>query len=235
MRKYGIAAAVLVLVLGFWFNAVYELCGPVPTMGEGISVSRTLVIDAGHGGEDGGAVSVTGVAESQINLSIACKLEDILALYGVRAEMLRREDVSLHSSDADTLRKKKVSDLHNRVSRIGEIPSPLLVSIHQNSYPDRRYRGAQVFYGRVAGSEELANHVQLSLNENLGAYHTRAAKQIPDSIYLMKHVTCPAVLIECGFLTHPEEEGLLRSSSYQQKIAACIAGALLTAPDISIA
>lgn len=234
MKKWCVLLMAFVIVVGLWVAAVSELCKPVPVMVQPIS-SRTLVIDAGHGGEDGGAVSITGVSESQINLAIACKLEDILALYGVRAEMLRREDISLHSSQANTLREKKVSDLHNRVKMVEEIPSALLVSIHQNSYPDARYCGAQVFYGKEAGSEDLAKHVQRTLNEKLGDTHARAAKQIPDSIYLMKHVRCPSILIECGFLTHPEEEALLRKNIYQQKVAACIAGALLTSPVNSIA
>ena len=229
MKKFGVWVLLLLIAVGVWKTVVSVICHPVMTMVQPIS-SYTLVIDAGHGGEDGGAVSISGISESHINLSIACKLEDILALYGVQAEMLRREDISLHSPEADTLRKKKVSDLHNRVSRVEEIPSALLVSIHQNSYPDSRYRGAQVFYGKVSGSEDLAKHVQMTLNETLGSYHTRTAKKIPESIYLMKKVTCPAILVECGFLTHPEEEALLRTDAYQQKIAACIANALLTAP-----
>ena len=229
MKKFGVWVLLLLIAVGVWKTVVSVICRPVTTMVQPIS-SYTLVIDAGHGGEDGGAVSISGISESHINLSIACKLEDILALYGVQAEMLRREDISLHSPEADTLRKKKVSDLHNRVSRVEEIPSALLVSIHQNSYPDSRYRGAQVFYGKVSGSEDLAKHVQMTLNETLGSYHTRTAKKIPESIYLMKKVTCPAILVECGFLTHPEEEALLRTDTYQQKIAACIANALLTAP-----
>ena len=191
---------------------------------------QTLIIDAGHGGEDGGAVSITGVSESQINLSIARKLEDILALYGVVPQMLRREDISLHDSQATTLREKKRSDLRNRVKAIEEAQSPVLVSIHQNSYPEQRYRGAQVFYAPTEDSKELAQHIQTMLNQNLDETNTRESKQIPDSVYLMNHITCPAVLVECGFLTNPEEEALLRQDAYQRKIAACLTGAILTAP-----
>lgn len=193
-------------------------------------VSRTLVIDAGHGGEDGGAVSVTGVPESQINLSIACKLEDILALYGIAPQMLRREDISLHDPEATTLREKKVSDLHNRVDEIESFQNPLVISIHQNSYPDARYHGAQVFYAPTMGSEETAQHTQGILAAALDPENGRAAKQIPDTVYLMNHITCPAILVECGFLTNPEEEALLRRDSYQRKIAAALTSAVLTMP-----
>lgn len=231
MRK-DIPFVLLMSVLGL---AVLLLWSPEESQRAVMSVSpisRTLVIDAGHGGEDGGAVSVTGVPESQINLAIACKLEDILALYGVAPQMLRREDISLHDSDASTLREKKVSDLHNRVSLIEGAENPLLISIHQNSYPEARYHGSQVFYAPTKGSKEAAEHIQQALAAGLDPQNTRAAKQIPDSVYLMNHITCPAVLIECGFLTNPEEEALLRQDSYQRKIAAVLASAVLSWPDM---
>lgn len=188
----------------------------------------TLIIDAGHGGEDGGAVSVSGTAESEINLSICLKMEDILALYGVSPKMLRREDRSLHDESADTLRKKKVSDLHNRVAMIEETENPLLISIHQNSFPDSRYHGAQVFYAPTDGSKELAMTAQENLSIHLDPQNLREAKLIPDTVYLMNHITCPAILVECGFLTNIQEEELLRRDSYQRKLAACLAGTVLS-------
>lgn len=190
-------------------------------------MTHTLIIDAGHGGEDGGAVSVTGAVESQINLDIACKLEDILALYGTMPTMLRREDISLHDDSAVTLREKKVSDLHNRVAAVEGAQDPILISIHQNSYPSPRYRGAQVFYAPTAGSEFLSQQIQQSLNQNLDPSNTRQARQIPDTVYLMNHISCPAVLVECGFLTNPEEEALLRQDRYQRKLAAVLASTIL--------
>lgn len=194
-------------------------------------IPYTLVIDAGHGGEDGGAVSITGVPESRINLAIACKLEDILSLYGLAPQMLRREDISLHDSSASTLREKKVSDLHNRVSAVEAAENPLLISIHQNTYPDGRYHGAQVFYAPTSGSREFAQQVQRSLSENLDPSNMREIKQIPETVYLMNHISCPGVLVECGFLTNPEEEALLRQDTYQRKLAVSLAGAILTVPE----
>lgn len=191
-----------------------------------------LILDAGHGGEDGGAVSVTGVPESQINLSVTCKLEDILAFMGTAPDMLRREDVSLHDPSASSLREKKVSDLHNRVKTIESVSNAVLLSIHQNSYPDPRYRGAQVFYAPTDGSEKYAAHIQSVLCEHLDPNHTREIKQIPENVYLLNHISCPAVLVECGFLSHPEEELLLRQDNYQRKIAICLAGAVLTVSDL---
>lgn len=194
-------------------------------------IQRTgpLVLDAGHGGEDGGAVSLTGVPESQINLALVLKLRDVLGLYGVDPILLRETDVSLHADDASTLREKKRSDLKNRVSAIEDVEGGTLVSIHQNTYPGSRYHGTHVFYAPTEGSQDLAEHFQNSIKAALQPDNERAVKQIPDTVYIMNHVTCPAVLIECGFLTNPEEETMLRDEDYQRKLAAVITGAWLTA------
>ena len=104
-----------------------------------------------------------------------------------------------------------------------------LLSIHQNSYPGSQYRGAQVFYAPTGGSRELAELLQTALREELQPDNDRQAKPIPESVYLMNHVSCPAVLVECGFLTNPEEEALLRDGGYQRQLAAVLAGAWLTA------
>lgn len=196
-----------------------------------------VVIDAGHGGYDGGAVSVTGTQESGINLAVALRLEDILAFCGVPPVMIRREDVGLQDADAATIREKKVSDLHNRVSAVQALDGYTLISIHQNSFPEGRYSGAQVFYSPTEGSKELAEYTQETLRRTLNPNNNRQAKQIPDSVYLMNHIDCRAILVECGFLTNAEEEALLRDPDYQTKVAAALAGAYLsfekTAPQLN--
>ena len=198
---------------------------------EPAAVLRTalLVLDAGHGGEDGGAVSLTGVPESQINLAIVLKLRDVLGLYGVDPILLREEDVSLHDEDAKNLREKKRSDLKNRVAAIEKAEGGALISIHQNTYPSGRYHGAHVFYAPTEGSQALAEHVQSSIRTALQPGNERAVKQIPDTVYIMNHITCPGILIECGFLTNPAEEAMLRDPDYQRKLSAVIAAAWLTA------
>lgn len=188
---------------------------------------RQLILDAGHGGEDGGAVSITGVAESTINLAIVRKLDRLLGFCGVAPILLREEDISLHDPSAATLREKKVSDLHNRVAVIEETPSALVVSIHQNSFPNPAYHGSQVFYREEGESKALADLVQESLRLGLDPGNKRSAARIPDTVYLMKHITCPAILVECGFLTNQGEEAKLRSGEYQAQIALCIASAVL--------
>ena len=191
---------------------------------------RALILDAGHGGEDGGAVSITGVPESQINLAIVLKLRDVLGLYGVDPVVLREEDISLHDSEAGTLREKKRSDLKNRVALVEEVEGGTLLSIHQNTYPGSRYHGTHVFYAPTEGSQKLAEHFQNSIKIALQPDNERAVKQIPDTVYIMNHVTCPAILIECGFLTNPGEEALVRDEDYQRKLSAVIAAAWMTAP-----
>ena len=199
---------------------------------EPTAVQRTspLVLDAGHGGEDGGAVSLTGVAESQINLAIVLKLRDVLGLYGVDPILLRETDVSLHDGDAGTLREKKRSDLNNRVAAVEAVEGGTLLSIHQNTYPGSRYHGTHVFYAPTEGSQSLAEHFQTSVKAALQPDNERAVKRISDTVYIMNHVTCPAILIECGFLTNPGEEAMLRDEDYQRKLSAVIAAAWLTAP-----
>ena len=195
----------------------------------GTAAGKTVwVIDAGHGGEDGGAVSTDGSRESDINLAIARRLEGLLALLGEETCMTRTEDVSIHSEDAATLREKKRSDLKNRVALVNSTQGAILVSIHQNSLPSsKQTHGAQVFYGKKEGSTEVANAVQLALNQTVNAGNKKTEKAIDASIFLMKNVTAPAILIECGFLSNESETTLLKSSQYQQRLAVVIASGLL--------
>lgn len=189
--------------------------------------STTLIIDAGHGGEDGGAVSLSGISESTINLAIAEKLDLILGLYGVPVVMLRTEDISLHSSDSETLRQKKVSDLHNRVDAINAVENAMLISIHQNSFPQPKYYGTQVFFAPTNGSQSFAQYTQETLRQTLDSENQRVATQISDSVYLMNHITCPAILVECGFLSNPTEDQLLQTPEYQLMVSITLAGAYL--------
>lgn len=191
-------------------------------LGNGDISAAELILDAGHGGEDGGAVSVTGIPESRINLAIVLDMEDILGLYGVTPMMLRREDISLHSPDAETLREKKGSDLKNRVAMIESAQGADFISIHQNSYPDSRQHGLQVFYAPTEGSEELGISIQQAVRQSLQQSNSRPAKQIPKNVYLMNHISCRAVLVECGFLTNFREEQLLNSGWYRRKLAAVL-------------
>ena len=186
---------------------------------------NVLVLDAGHGGEDGGAVSAAGDKESDINLAVVLRLEQLMALYGVPMVLTRSDDRSIHDQSAETLREKKASDLRNRLALVSAQDSAVLLSVHQNAYSDPRYSGAQVFYAPGEESQSWAELTQQLLRQALDEGNERAVKQIPDTVYLMNHVTCPAILVECGFLSNGEEAALLTTPDYQKKIAAALAAA----------
>ena len=186
------------------------------------------IIDAGHGGEDGGAVAADGSKESDINLAITRRLGALLLLLGEETRSTRESDISIHDDSASTLREKKRSDLENRVSLVNCTQGAALVSIHQNSFPSsKRTHGAQVFYGGEEGSAALAASVQAALNRTVNTGNEKTEKAIDASIFLMKNVTAPAVLIECGFLSNESEAALLKSVDYQQKLSLVIAAGLL--------
>ena len=196
----------------------------VSAMGAGTATSPTLVLDAGHGGEDGGAVSASGHKESDINLAIVLKLRDLMAFLGTDAVLTRDADVSVYDPGCKTLREKKVSDLKNRVAMVRNLDYAMVISVHQNTFTDSRYKGAQVFF--VAGelSRQWGDSTQAILNSTLGS-SSRKAALIPDSVYLFSHIDCPAILVECGFLSNGEEASLLLTDSYQRKLAAALAAA----------
>lgn len=187
----------------------------------------TYVLDAGHGGEDGGAVSADGVKESGVNLAVTLRLDALLRLLGRDTVLTRAEDVSIYSEGAETLRQKKASDLKNRVALANATPDAVLVSIHQNSLPTSpRVCGAQVFHSTAARSAELAQAVQQTLNEGVNTAD-KQEKPIDPSVYIMKHVTCPAILVECGFLSNADEAARLRQPEHQTRLAFAIAAGLL--------
>lgn len=183
-----------------------------------------IVIDAGHGGIDGGATSCSGILESQINLQIALRLEALMEFLGYDTVMIRSTDTSVYT-EGDTIASQKVSDLKNRVKTVNSAEDSLLVSIHQNTFPDARYSGTQVFYASDSFSQELAKKIQASCIQHLDPESTRASKPAK-GIYLMEHIQRPGILIECGFLSNPEDDKKLNDSSYQKKLTAVIAGTL---------
>lgn len=180
-----------------------------------------IIIDAGHGGVDGGATSCTGVLESQINLEIALKLNDLMHLLGHKTVMIRTTDISVYTQ-GETIAAKKVSDLKERVRIVNETENAVLVSIHQNTFSDSRYGGAQVFYAQTEGSQKLAGSLQQQLIGILNPTSNRKAKEA-DGVYLMEHIEKTGVLVECGFLSNPEEEAKLRDCQYQKSLCGVIA------------
>lgn len=232
-RKKIVAACLAATLLIGGMTVGKEMSRPaVPTFAPVRTSDYQLILDAGHGGEDGGAISITGAVESEINLAVVLKLDQLLGFYGLSPILLRDSDISLHDPEAGTLHEKKVSDIHNRVATIEATPGAVVLSIHQNTFPNGAYHGAQVFYRPGGQSEALAKIVQDTLREGLDPSNKRSPAKIADTVYLMNHITCPAVLIECGFLSNAAEEAKLRSGGYQTQLALCIASAWLRSAEI---
>lgn len=193
---------------------------------QSVKRSHTIIIDAGHGGIDGGATSCTGVLESHINLEIALCLEDLFHLLGYDTVMIRKTDESIYTQ-GNTIASQKVSDLKERVRIVNETPGSFLISIHQNTFSDSRYNGAQVFYPKAGDSQKIAQAIQKELIKQLNPSSNRKAKSAK-GVYLMDNINRPGVLIECGFISNREEEAMLRDPVYQRRICSVIASAVST-------
>ncbi len=207
--KCGVcAAAALALVLCFGME---QKTRAMQTAG---NAQTTLVIDAGHGGFDGGAVGADGTAEQDINLSIAKRVQVLANFFGVPTAMTRPDENALDYNPSRTVRENKIADIKAREKLVNSIPSPVFLSIHLNKFSDARYHGAQVFYS--------AGNVQQCLIDGCDPLNHRKAKQADSAIYLMKKLDCPAVIIECGFLSNPAEEARLRDEAYHKQLAAAV-------------
>lgn len=189
---------------------------------------KTIIVDAGHGGDDGGAIGIDGTVEKDINLDIALKLEKILKFYGFNVIMTRTEDVMTCDDGLDSLRKRKVSDIHNRFDLMRKNPDAVFISVHQNKFEDTSQHGTQVFYsGNNEKSKVLAEAIQTSITSAIQPENGRVEKKSGSGIYLLYHAEIPAVLVECGFISNPDEVKKLKDESYRMKLAILIADGLL--------
>ena len=179
----------------------------------------TIVVDAGHGGEDGGAVGVNGLVEKDVNLAIALALAEDLKAANFPVVLVREGDYSVGDQSLGTIAERKRSDTGESV----------LISIHQNNFEQSQYSGAQMFYSpNNPESAALAECIRQSVVDSLQPQNTRQNKEAGEDIYLLSHVQVPAVLVECGFLSNPEEAALLGQESYQRDMAAAIYNGLIS-------
>ena len=185
---------------------------------------RVLLIDPGHGGFDGGAVGVNGTIEKDVNLSISLKLRDILTDAGFTVVMTRDTDCALNDSEDTTIRRRKISEMRNRLNLTKLYPDSVLVSVHQNKLTESsRVRGAQIFYSpNQPDSKVLAGYIQDEFNGCIQPDKPRETVKTGKNLYLFYHEQNVAVLCECGFLSNPDEEALLCTEAYQYKVAYCI-------------
>lgn len=183
----------------------------------------TLVIDAGHGGFDGGAIGANGTTEQHINLSVAKRTQALAGFFGIDTAMTRADEQALGYEAGRAIRENKVADIKMREQIVRDTPNPVFISIHLNKFEQSQYWGAQVFYSpKNPDGKPLGEAVQQCLVAGLNPRNNRKAKQAADTIYLMKKLECPAVIVECGFLSNPEEEQLLQDSAYHKRLAVCI-------------
>ena len=192
----------------------------------------TVILDAGHGGEDGGASSLSGTVEKDLNLSIATVLKEMLEANGISVVMTRTDDRLLYDTTVDYQGRKKALDLAARKKIAEETPNSIFVSIHMNAYPLPQYKGLQVWYSKNdPASKEIADTVQATVKSILQPENDRKTKAATSSIYLLHHIKTPAVLIECGFLSNEEEAARLATNEYQQQLAFCLFLAIIEAVD----
>ncbi len=213
--------AILSSVLGG--TAIFNLFNVVEVTAERPKY-KTVIIDAGHGGPDGGTSSQDGTLEKEINLQIAQKVNEFLNAMGVNTVMTRTEDISIHDSSATSIREKKISDIRNRLSLMNSTTDSVFVSIHQNHFSEEKYRGTQVFYSKNhPHSQILADSIRLSVISSLQPENSREIKPSGSDIYLLYHAQIPAVMVECGFLSNYEEAKNLKNEEYQCKLSLMIA------------
>lgn len=180
---------------------------------------KTVVLDAGHGVPDEGAQSSNGTTEAETNLKITLKVQNLLEQSGCNVILTRSDENAIYDLDSQTLKQKKISDIHNRVKIGNESSADIFVSIHLNKIPQQQYDGWQTFYNAESQEgQKLAVSIQNNLNSAIQKENNRIAKSI-DNIYIIKHVEIPITIVECGFLSNPEEEQKLLEDEYQNRLA----------------
>ena len=215
-RKRTIILIVLSLILSIF---------AIVTFGAGDNEIK-VIVDAGHGSPDGGAVGVTGVIEKDINLAISMKLAEVLEGKGYTVIMTRTGDNGIYDPDSETIREMKKSDMNARLNIMKKSGADLFVSIHMNSFTQKSAKGLHVFYASNHKEvKDLAEEIQNGIFEVTGA-KTHAVKTADERLFLMKNPPIPAILVECGFLSNPEEEKKLTSEDYQSRLAWAIGDAI---------
>lgn len=195
---------------------------------DSVSVSRTyndsdkpvIILDAGHGGMDGGCTSINGDVEKGINLNILLTLRDMLRVSGYDVEVTRDTDKSIHDSGIEGIANQKSSDMDNRLALFNKYENAVCISIHQNQFTDSKYSGAQMFYSNSnRENERLASIMQSKFVEFLQPENQRETKLCGKELFLCYFSENPTVMVECGFLSNPEEAALLTTEEYQNKVA----------------
>ncbi len=227
--RFSAFLLILAIFLLLLFLAVQVLSQNAPAV-NAANLRPIVVLDAGHGGEDGGASSTDGALEKDLNLALAFALRDALESRDVQVVLTRDTDTLLYDRNADYQGRKKALDMAARLKITNETPNAVFVSLHMNTYPQASCKGVQVWYSENnAASQELAQSIQSTVKELLQSDNKRVVKRSGDSIYLLRHLQCPAVLVECGFLSNPSEAALLQDETYRRQLADVLCEGILRA------
>ena len=215
----------LVFVLILFLSFIPVIMGKNGNNGVDNTSGVTVILDAGHGGKDGGASSASGIIEKGVVLSVTQKVEDYLKLQGINVTLTRDGDYDLAQPEA---KKRKQQDLNKRVQIMNENENSIAVSIHANAIGNSAWKGAQTFYDpKKIENKQLATAIMNSMKGNLEGTTTREAKSI-SSLFILKNSNVPSTLVEIGFLSNPDEADLLNSEAYQNKIAYAIYEGILS-------
>ena len=218
LNKKRIKIALFSLIISISVLGVYNSKKTVETI-SWVGDTKTIVLDAGHGYPDEGAESDEGITESKINLAIVLKLKTLLEQSGNKVILTREDENGIYDETCNSIREKKVSDIKNRVKIGNESNADIFVSIHLNKIPQKKYWGWQTFFkNNNEDSKNLATCIQEGLNSTIKKHNKRVPLKI-QNIYIVDHVKIPITIVECGFLSNEEEENLLQTEEYQQKLA----------------
>jgi len=224
------ASAVFAASAGFLLAGSAALSGrEEPRAVSAAGGAPVIVIDPGHGGEDGGASGEDGTAEKELNLLVAEALAQLLEIAGFDVRMTRTDDrllYDLYGDLTDYTGHKKTYDLRNRLRFAREADAGLFVSIHMNKFPQAKYSGLQVYHAAAEGSRAAADAIQKYTKQYIQPGNSRVPKQATSSIYLLHRIDIPAVMIECGFLSNAEELACLKDADYRRALALTIACAI---------
>lgn len=222
--------SVIALLLAIFVCVTSVLICQIQFASSNIIINNNLpviIIDAGHGGEDGGAVGVDGTYEKDINLQIALKVNEILSIFGYKTHLIRTTDTAIHTT-GNTIRERKVSDIRNRADTMNLYENCIYLSIHQNKYSDGRIWGTQTFYSANCDeSREIAQLIQNAVKSQLQPNNKRQIKKSGTDIYVLYNATKPAVMVECGFVSNQNELNQLKDNAYQKNMALSIATGII--------
>ena len=218
IKQVSLISVFVLLSVFFYSSRTRHPVEIIPVMAVPVT-NKVIILDAGHGTPDEGAESSSGTLEAPLNLQITLKIQKLLESSGATVILTRSDENSICEIDAETIREKKISDVHQRVKIGNESSADIFVSIHLNKISESQYSGWQTFYkSGDENSKKLATSIQNNLNETIASDNSRIPHTL-SNVYIMKNVEIPITIVECGFLSNPEDEARLKTDEYQESLA----------------